>query len=81
MTIQTLDQIFPFVVFGYGAIVSLALHLPQLEKIAEQRFTQEIYQQMKTHRVLALVCLVIGALWSLQNIWAGAGPLFSFGPL
>jgi len=78
MDIHTLDFLFPFFVLGYGALITIVLNLPQLEKLAAEKFTQELYGQLKAHRVLALVCLCVGAAWSLQNIWAGAGPIFLF---
>ena len=69
MTYQELDFIFPFVVFGYGALMTFVLHMPMLMEIAEQRFPQQLLSQMKAHRNLAVVCLFIGFIWSLQNIW------------
>lgn len=78
MDIQTLDFIFPFFVLIYGALITVVLNIPKLEKIATEKFTVEIYNQLKAHRILALVCLFVGAFWSLQNIWAGSAPLFPF---
>lgn len=78
MDIQTLDFIFPFFVLIYGALITVVLNIPQLEKLAAEKFTTDIYNQLKGHRILALVCLFVGAFWSLQNIWAGSGPVFPF---
>ena len=69
MTYQELDFIFPFIVFGYGALMTFVLHMPMLMEIAEQRFPQELLAQMKGHRSLAIICLFVGSFWSLQNIW------------
>ncbi|MDZ4678639.1 MAG: hypothetical protein SGI74_14170 [Oligoflexia bacterium] len=69
MTWRELDYIFPFVVFSYGLIVTLVLLNPKLVKIAEQKLPSEMWAQFQAKRTLALLCLVIGAVWSLQNIW------------
>ena len=70
MNLQFLDFIFPFFVLTYGVLVTVALNIPALEKLAQTRFPMEIYNQLRAHRTLALVCLIIGAIWSLQNIWS-----------
>lgn len=64
-----LDFIFPFFVLAYGALMSLVLNTPFLMELAEKHFPQPLQVQMKSHRVLALICLVVGTVWSLQNIW------------
>jgi hypothetical protein len=69
MHIQTLDLIFPFFVFAYGALVTFVLNLPVLMDLAERRLPGTLVQQLAAHRILALVCLVAGAVWSLQNLW------------
>lgn len=69
MTYKELDFIFPFVVLTYGVLMTFVLNSPQLMKIAQERFPTQLVQQMNMHRGLGIVCLVVGALWSLQNIW------------
>lgn len=66
---EKLDLIFPFLVFAYGAILTFVLHHPKLIELAETRLPYEIRQQMRAHRGLGLLCLVLGGLWSLQNLW------------
>lgn len=68
---QRLDFFFPFFVFLYGALVTTALHLPALVRLAEERLPMELKRQLHLHRGLALFCLVLGSLWSLQNLWLG----------
>ena len=75
MTYQTLDFFFPLFVFAYGALVTIALNLPILDKLPLEKIPYEMIQQLKAHRVLALVCLFIGAVWSLQNLLIGSEPL------
>lgn len=70
MTYQELDFIFPFFVLAYGALLTFVLNSEKLMKIADQKFPQQLLNQMHGHRVLALICLVVGSLWSLQNLWA-----------
>ena len=69
MTPQTLDAIFPFFVMGYGLLLTVVLNIPPLVKLAERRLTPALQQQMTAHRGLAMVCLLVGGFWSLQNIW------------
>jgi hypothetical protein len=73
MTYQELDFIFPFFVLGYGALMTIALNIPAFAELAEKRLPQQLLQQMNAHRTLAVISLVIGALWSLQNIWFKGG--------
>lgn len=69
MSVHTLDLLFPYFVFAYGALVTLVLNIPFLVELAEHRLPSELGRQLLAHRWLALVCLVVGALWSLQNLW------------
>lgn len=69
MSVEQLDYLFPFVVFAYGAIMTFTLNFPQLMVLAEKHFPQNLLKQMMAHRVLALVSLIVGSLWSLQNLW------------
>ena len=69
MTPEKLDLIFPFFVFAYGALMTFVLHHPVLVQLAEDRLPYNLLQQMRGHRVLGLICLGIGAFWSLQNVW------------
>ncbi|OFZ14493.1 MAG: hypothetical protein A2Z20_00720 [Bdellovibrionales bacterium RBG_16_40_8] len=69
MTYKELDFFFPVMVLFYGALMTFVLNSPRLMRIAEERFPQELLQQMNMHRTLGVFCLVIGALWSLQNMW------------
>lgn len=69
MSIEKLDLLFPFVVFAYGCFMTFVLNHPALMELAENRMPHSVLQQMRGHRVLALVCLGVGSIWSLQNIW------------
>jgi len=69
MTPEKLDLIFPFIVFTYGAVMTLVLHHPFFVELAEQRLPYNVYQQIRGHRGLGLVCLAVGAIWSTQNLW------------
>lgn len=71
MNYEKLDFLFPFVVLAYGALMTFVLNSEFLMKLAQKRFPQELVQQMNVHRHLGLVCLVVGGLWSLQNLWVG----------
>ncbi len=69
MTYQELDFIFPFIVFGYGVLMTLAMNHPRLVRLADEKFPQGLVDQMRGHRFLGVLCLVLGGLWSLQNLW------------
>ncbi len=69
MDIKTLDFLFPFFICFYGALMTFVLNCAPLVRIAEDRFPATLLTQMRSHRLLALFCLLLGALWSLQNLW------------
>ncbi len=69
MTLEKLDFIFPFVIFGYGALMTMVWSRPDLIKLGQNQLLGEIWAQIRPKRFLGLLCLVVGGLWSLQNIW------------
>jgi hypothetical protein len=60
MSVEQIDLIFPFFVLTYGAVVTIALNIPSS--------SVDLVESLRAHRHLAFACLVIGALWSLQNL-------------
>ncbi|MCB0340874.1 MAG: hypothetical protein KDD59_01440 [Bdellovibrionales bacterium] len=74
MTYHELDFIFPFIVLFYGALLTFVLHSETLVGLAEKHFPPQLLTQMQGHRLLALICLVVGGVWSLQNLWVGQNP-------
>ncbi len=69
MTPAALDALFPYVCFAYGALMTFTLNVPSLVRIADERLPQQLSNQWKAHRGLAALCLVVGTLWILQNLW------------
>ena len=69
MNYKEIDMIFPFVVFAYGFVMTFVLHTPLFMEIADRRVPIQLIQQFKAHRILGLLSLVVGGLWSLQNLW------------
>ncbi len=69
MTPEKLDLIFPFIMFGYGSLMTMVLSTPFFAELAETRLPYSVSQQIKAHRGLALFCMIAGAFWSMQNIW------------
>jgi hypothetical protein len=69
MTYQTLDLIFPYIMFGYGAALTLVLNSERLMKLAGERFPLELVNRMQAARVLSGLSLWLGGLWILQNLW------------
>ncbi len=68
MSLNTLDFIFPFIVFFYGLILLVMLEVPFFQQLGHSRLNQA-YQQLIAHRPLAWICFFIGGLWSLQNLF------------
>jgi hypothetical protein len=66
---NNLDQLFPYVCFSYGVLITFTLNVPALVRIADERIPLELLAQMRGHRVLAMASMWIGALWILQNLW------------
>ncbi|MEK6772599.1 MAG: hypothetical protein AABY64_01550 [Bdellovibrionota bacterium] len=67
MSLQTLDLIFPLVVFFYGLLLLIVLENPFLQKLGTSRMSTA-YTQLSNHRPLAWISFFIGGLWSLQNL-------------
>ncbi len=67
MSLQTLDLIFPLVVFFYGLLLLIVLENPFLQKLGDSRMSMA-YSQLRSHRPLAWISFFIGGLWSLQNL-------------
>ena len=69
MNMAQLDQFFPYVVFIYGLIMTAVYHSAFLMNLARDKFNPSFYQRFQSHKLLGLVCLFVGGLWSLQNLW------------
>jgi hypothetical protein len=67
--ITKLDLLFPYLCFLYGAVMTFVLNSSRLSRIADQRLSSELLATYRGHRGLALVCLVVGGAWILQNLW------------
>ena len=62
---QQLDFIFPFILFFYGALLTIVLN----QKYLMSLMNPDRGKQMERHRVMAFVALIVGFLWSLQELW------------
>lgn len=67
---QGLDQIFPYFVLAYGVTMTFVLNQPKLIKLSQKVLPHYVHTQMNGHRTLGVICLVVGSVWSLQNLWA-----------
>ena len=67
MTVKELDYFFPFFVFAYGVVITM-LFQTGLISLGKGRIPEVLLQQLQSNRILGLVCLVVGGLWSLQNL-------------
>ena len=54
--------------FFYGILVTFVLENKALRKIAAAREFAPM-QGLVAHKGLAFICVVVGGLWSLQNLW------------
>jgi hypothetical protein len=69
MSLNELDQMFPLVIFLYGALLLGVLSIPRVWSLAQEHLPADYLLRLKAKRGLAYFCVVLGALWSLQNIW------------
>jgi hypothetical protein len=67
MRYETLDFIFPFLVFSYGILMIFVIENKSLDKLARERMPQ-MAATLRSHRGLAYTSLFIGGLWSVQNL-------------
>ncbi len=67
MTVKELDYLFPFIVFSYGVVITFVFQ-SGLVSLGKGRIPEAFLQQMQSNRILGLVCLFVGGLWSLQNL-------------
>lgn len=63
------DLVFPYVCFAYGALMTLVLNVPVFVRLADENLPSRLVQQIRAHRALAMICLCVGGLWVLQNLW------------
>ena len=49
--------------------MTLVLASKTLARIADERLPSEMVARWRSHRALALTCLVVGAAWILQGLW------------
>lgn len=70
MSVQELDYYFPFVVTAYGLIVTWLTQAEWAQKAIE-RLPSDIQARFHGHKGLALICLLVGSIWSLQNVLLG----------
>lgn len=67
MKYETLDYIFPFLVFSYGIIMIFVIENKSLDKLARQRMP-DMAATLRSHRGIAYLSLFVGGLWSVQNL-------------
>lgn len=66
--IHEIDLYFPYLVLVYGLFMTVATSLPALQQKAGESMNEELVQWFYGHRVLGLVCLAVGGLWTLQRV-------------
>jgi len=63
-----LDSIFPFIVLFYGILVLFVLELKPFAALANQHMPAW-FQNVQQRRGLAFICVIVGGLWALQNLF------------
>ena len=66
---ETLDFYFPFIVLVYGLVMTFVLGNKTLMTLARERLPNNVYERFRSKHVLSIVCLAVGTVWALQNIW------------
>jgi hypothetical protein len=67
MSLETLDFYFPFLVFAYGAMMTMTFQLG-LDRLAGHRIPDMLLERFRTHRLMGYICFFVGGLWSLQHL-------------
>lgn len=67
MTIEFLDQLTMWLAFIYGGTLFFILETPWMQSVEKQ--VPALFLILRKHQPLALVCLWVGALWILQDIY------------
>lgn len=58
--------------------MTFVLSFGPLVRLGRDRLPDGLWKQVQGHRALALVSLIVGGFWSLQNIWSRDLPPFLF---
>jgi hypothetical protein len=66
--ISKLDYYFPFFVLFCGLVILFVLEVPHLVALAKKEMPDQLLAFEK-HRKIAFVSVIVGGIWSLQNIW------------
>jgi hypothetical protein len=66
---ETLDKLVPWTAFVYGVVMVFVFQSPMLLRLAETRIPEPHRSRFLAHMPLAWVCLFVGGLWILQDIW------------
>ncbi|MAV90950.1 MAG: hypothetical protein CL676_05980 [Bdellovibrionaceae bacterium] len=68
MTLNQLDLLFPFFVFGYGVIMCVVNSIAEWVAKSKPEIPPYFFERLKSHEALGWVCLFVGGLWSLQSL-------------
>ena len=67
MTIETLDSLTMWIAFCYGLTLFFVLELPVLKRVESR--APELFLILRQHQPIAMLCLWVGGLWILQEMW------------
>lgn len=68
MNIDILDYYFPFIVFAYGLFYILVSE-SKIFLAKGKEVLGSYHPTFLSHKPLAWICLFVGGLWALQNIY------------
>lgn len=64
-----LDNLVPWVAFGYGCIMVFVMQNPTLMHLARTRIPEPHRSRFLAHSLMGWVCLFAGGLWIVQSLW------------
>ncbi|MEM7646486.1 MAG: hypothetical protein AAF203_06230 [Pseudomonadota bacterium] len=67
--IQELDLYFPFIILAYGLVMTIVTNSSALEEKAFANFDAQMVSWFYGHKILGVICLFIGGLWSIQRFY------------
>jgi len=68
MGVEFLDRWVPFIMFAYGILLFFVLDVWTLPERLMSQYGH-LYQQLLLHKGVSRLCLFVGGLWTLQNIF------------
>lgn len=69
MSLQILDQYFPFIVFFYGFLMIFVNEAKFLQTLGKDAPARHFLSTLCARKGFAYTCFYVGGIWSVQNLW------------